>query len=57
MATTVLDLLEDLKHYPGATELIIKDVDDQEFMIVDFEAEGNAVNIIIGKVVYIEEQQ
>ncbi|MEH1817480.1 MAG: hypothetical protein V7L31_00010 [Nostoc sp.] len=57
MTTTVLELLEDLKHYPGATELIIKDVDDQEFAIVDFEAEGNTVNIIIGKVVYTEEQQ
>lgn len=57
MRITILGLLEILKRHPGATELIIKDVDDEEFAIADFAAEGNAVNIIIGKVVYPEEQQ
>jgi hypothetical protein len=49
MTTTVLELLEHLKHYPGATKVTIKDVDDEEFVIVDFESEGNTMNIIIGK--------
>lgn len=51
MTTTVLELLEHLKHYPGATEIIIKDVDDQEFAIVDFRAEDNSLSIVIGEII------
>ncbi|MDZ8227032.1 hypothetical protein [Nostoc sp. ChiVER01] len=48
MTTTVLELLENLKHYPGATEVTIKAaVDDREFAIVDFKSEANGLNIVI----------
>ncbi|OYE02599.1 hypothetical protein [Nostoc sp. 'Peltigera membranacea cyanobiont' 232] len=57
MTTTVLELIENLKHYPGATVVTIKDVDDVEFAfassvgaaIVDFKALDNTVTIIIGE--------
>lgn len=48
MTTTVLELLENLKHYPGTTEVTIKAaVNDQEFAIVDFKSEANGLNIVI----------
>lgn len=50
MITTVLELLVNLKHHPGATKLKIKDADEQEFAIVDFISESNnALTIVIGE--------
>ncbi|MEH2307809.1 hypothetical protein [Nostoc sp.] len=49
MTTTVLELIENLKHYPGATKLNIKDVDDGEFAIVDFVAGIDGLTIVIGE--------
>lgn len=54
MTTTVLELIANLKHYPGETVVTITDVDDQEFAIVDFKSGNNKINIIIGEVVYDE---
>jgi hypothetical protein len=48
MTTTVLELIENLKHYPGATEVTIKDVDDEEFAIVDFLTRIDGMTIVIG---------
>lgn len=50
MRTTVLELLANLKHYPGETVVTITDVDDQEFAIVDFKSEANTLNIVIGEI-------
>ncbi|MBN3926102.1 hypothetical protein [Nostoc sp. NMS4] len=48
MTTTVLELLANLKHYPDHTLITIRDVDDVEFAIVDFQSEANnSVTIII----------
>ncbi|OYE03028.1 hypothetical protein [Nostoc sp. 'Peltigera membranacea cyanobiont' 232] len=49
MTTTVLEVLENLKHYPGATKVNIKDVDDEEFAIVDFHPGDDGVTIVIGE--------
>jgi hypothetical protein len=49
MTTTVLEILENLKHYPGATRLNIKDVDDEEWAIVDYQAGTDGVTIVIGE--------
>jgi hypothetical protein len=59
MTTTVLELIENLKHYPGATKVNTRDVDDVEFAfassvgaaIVDFVAGVDGVTIVIGKTV------
>ncbi|MEH1895612.1 MAG: hypothetical protein V7K94_10000 [Nostoc sp.] len=56
MPTTVLELTANLKHYPGATAVTIKDVDDVEFAfassvgaaIVDFHSGDDGVTIVIG---------
>ncbi|MEH1894123.1 MAG: hypothetical protein V7K94_02180 [Nostoc sp.] len=48
MTTTVLELTANLKHYPGATAVTIKDVDDVEFAIVDFHSGDDGVTIVIG---------
>lgn len=48
MTTTVLELLANLKHYPDDTKVVITDVDDTEFAIVDFKHENNTLNIVIG---------
>ncbi len=49
MTTTVLELIENLKHYPGATKLNIKAaVDDTEFAIVDFQGSTDGLTIVIG---------
>jgi hypothetical protein len=50
MTTTVLELITNLKHYPDNTVVTIKDVDDVEFAIVDFESEANTVTIVIGEI-------
>ncbi|MEH2256511.1 hypothetical protein [Nostoc sp.] len=55
MTTTVLELIENLKHYPGATVVTIKDVDDLEFVIVDFKSESDGVTIVIGEKEYDED--
>ncbi|MBN3892508.1 MAG: hypothetical protein HWQ43_26310 [Nostoc sp. JL31] len=47
MATTVLELIENLKHYPGATKLNIKDVDDEEWAILDYQSGDDGVTIVI----------
>ncbi|MEA5601061.1 hypothetical protein [Nostoc sp. UHCC 0252] len=58
MTTTVLELLENLKHYPGATVVTITTaVDDQEFAIVGFKSLDGDVNIIIGSKAEKEEQE
>jgi hypothetical protein len=54
MTTTVLELIENLKHYPGATVVNIKDVDDEEFAIVDFQSGDDGVTIVIGSKVESE---
>lgn len=51
MTTTVLELLESLKHYPGVTKVNIKDVDDEEFAITDFVAGTDGITIVIGSIV------
>jgi hypothetical protein len=50
VTTTVLELLTNLKHYPDNTVVTIKDVDDVEFAIVDFQFETNTVTIVIGEI-------
>ena len=58
MTTTVLELIENLKHYPGATEVTITTaVDDQEFAIVDFKSEANGLNIVIGSKAEEDEEE
>ncbi|MEH1817306.1 MAG: hypothetical protein V7L09_33585 [Nostoc sp.] len=55
MTTTVLELLDNLKRYPGATKLNIKAaVDDQEFAIVDFVAGIDGLTIVIGSKIEAE---
>ncbi|MEH1948158.1 MAG: hypothetical protein V7K77_14575 [Nostoc sp.] len=54
MTTTVLELLENLKHCPGATKLNVKDVDDEEWAIVDFQSGDDGVTIVIGEKVESE---
>ncbi|MEH2201284.1 hypothetical protein [Nostoc sp.] len=49
MTTTVLELITNLKHYPDNTVVVIRDVDDQEFAIVDFQSVINTVEIVIGE--------
>ena len=49
MTTTVVELIENLKHYPGITKVVITDVDDQEFAIVDFQHENDKLTIVIGE--------
>ncbi|AVH73830.1 hypothetical protein NLP_5532 [Nostoc sp. 'Lobaria pulmonaria (5183) cyanobiont'] len=56
MTTTILELLANLKIYPSDTVVTIKDVDDQEFSITDFQSEGNALTIVIGEKEYEEEE-
>jgi len=57
MTTTVLELLENLKHYPGATKLNIRDVDDEEFAIVDFKSGDDGVTIVIGEKEYGDSEE
>ncbi|MBN3905128.1 MAG: hypothetical protein HWQ35_00620 [Nostoc sp. NMS1] len=57
MTTTVLELIENLKHYPGATKLNIKDVDDEEFAIVDFKSFDDGVTIIVGEKGYEDDEE
>ncbi|MCC5665589.1 hypothetical protein LC653_17095 [Nostoc sp. CHAB 5784] len=55
MTSTVLELIANLKHYPGTTEVTIKDIDDEEFAfafsvgeaIVDFKSLDDGVTIVI----------
>ncbi|MHC5740269.1 hypothetical protein, partial [Nostoc sp.] len=54
MTSTVQELIANLKHYPGATEVTIKDVDDMEFAIVDFQSGDDGVTIVIGSKVESE---
>ena len=57
MTTTVLELITNLKHYPGSTKLTIKNVDgDFEFAIVDFKSGDDGVSIIINEKEYEEEE-
>ncbi|MEH1771584.1 hypothetical protein [Nostoc sp.] len=56
MTTTVLELIENLKHYPGATAVNIKSVDDEEFAIVDYKSGDDGVSIIIGEKVYEDDE-
>ncbi|MDZ8108975.1 MAG: hypothetical protein RM338_25585 [Nostoc sp. DedQUE12a] len=54
MTTTVVELIANLKHYPGNTKVVITDVDDVEFAIVDFQYENDKLTILIGE---IEEEE
>lgn len=56
MTTTVGELLKNLKDHPEATVLVIKDVDDVEFAIVDFSKAENTLTIVIGDVEEEEEE-
>lgn len=49
MTTTVVELIANLKHYPGITKVVITDVDDIEFAIVDFQHENDKLTIVIGE--------
>lgn len=64
MTTTVSELIENLKHYPGAAKVTIKDVDDVEFAmpsagaaIVDFVAGTDGLTIVIGEKVESEDDE
>ncbi|MBC1241859.1 hypothetical protein [Nostoc sp. 2RC] len=57
MTTTVQEIIANLKHYAGDTKVIITDVDDNEFALVDFKHENNTVNIVIGEIVIDEKQE
>ncbi|MEH1786373.1 MAG: hypothetical protein V7L23_12500 [Nostoc sp.] len=48
MTTTIQELVAHLKHYPDNTVVTIKDVDDGEFVIVDYQSVNNTLEIIIG---------
>ncbi|MEH2454502.1 hypothetical protein [Nostoc sp.] len=56
MTTTIRELLEDVKHYPLETVVVIKDVDDQEFAIVAFKLENHTLSIVIGEKVEESEE-
>jgi len=49
MRTTIRELIENLKHYPLETVVVIRDVDDVEFAIVDYQSVINTVEIVIGE--------
>lgn len=49
MTTTVQELITNLKHYPDNTVVVIRDVDDVEFAIVDYQSVINTVEIVIGE--------
>ncbi|MEH2137145.1 hypothetical protein [Nostoc sp.] len=49
MPTTIRELIENLKHYPLETVVVIRDVDDTEFAIVDYQSVINTVEIVIGE--------
>ncbi|MCC5622816.1 hypothetical protein, partial [Nostoc sp. CHAB 5715] len=51
MTTKVMELIAHLKIYPGDTVVTIKDVDDVEFAITDFESLNNVLTIVIGSIV------
>ncbi|MHC5826888.1 MAG: hypothetical protein ACYT04_66220 [Nostoc sp.] len=55
MTTTIRELLENVKHYPLETVVLIEDVDDQDFAIVDFVHSENVLTIKIGEKAYQEE--
>ena len=48
MTTTVIELIANLKHHPDNTVITIKDVDDQEFAIIDFTLGARGLTILIG---------
>lgn len=49
MTTTIRELIENLKHYPLGTVVVIRDVNDTEFAIVDYQSVINTVEIVIGE--------
>ncbi|MHC5719377.1 MAG: hypothetical protein ACYTX0_46845, partial [Nostoc sp.] len=55
MTTTIRELLEHLKHYPLETAVVIEDVDDEEFAIVDLFLSENVLTIKIGEKAYEED--
>ncbi|WP_143855720.1 hypothetical protein [Nostoc sp. 'Peltigera membranacea cyanobiont' 232] len=44
MPTTVLEIIENLKHYPGATKVNIKHVDNEEFAIALIQTRSQLIN-------------
>ncbi len=57
MTTTVQEIIANLKHYADDTKVVITDVDDNEFALVDFKYDNNTVNIVIGEIVIDEKQE
>lgn len=57
MTTTVLELLKNLKHHTDNTVVTIRDVDDQEFAIVDFVLDAGGLSIVIGEKEEEEEEE
>ncbi|MDZ8067760.1 MAG: hypothetical protein RMY64_19410 [Nostoc sp. DedQUE08] len=58
MTTTVQELIDVLKDYPGATVVTIKiAADDQEFEIVDFKSEAKGLNILVGSKAEEDEEE
>ncbi|MEH2371961.1 hypothetical protein [Nostoc sp.] len=57
MTTTVRELLEVLKDYREEMVVVIKDVNDQKFPIIDFQSQANTLNIIIGEKQGEEEEE
>ncbi|MEH2263829.1 hypothetical protein [Nostoc sp.] len=57
MTTTVQELIANLKHYPDNTVVVVRDVDDVEFAIVDYQSVINTVEIVIGEKVEPEEEK
>ncbi|MBN3897351.1 MAG: hypothetical protein HWQ41_19345 [Nostoc sp. NOS(2021)] len=47
MTTTIRELLKNLEHHPVETEIVIKDVDDQEFAIADYDFSEKVLTIEI----------
>ncbi|MHC5716187.1 MAG: hypothetical protein ACYTX0_29730 [Nostoc sp.] len=55
MTITIRELLAHLKHYPLETAVVIEDVDDEEFAIVDFVLSENVLTIKIAEKAYEED--
>ncbi|MHC5613993.1 MAG: hypothetical protein ACYTXA_24115 [Nostoc sp.] len=55
MTITIRQLLENLKRYPLETAVVIKDINDEEFAIVDLFLSENVLTIKIGEKAYEED--
>ena len=57
MTTTIRELLKNLKHHTDETVVTIKDIEDEEFAIVDFILETGGLTIVIGEKVESAEEE